>query len=48
MDPFHTPEAEFILERKRFLSLWRMRISLFRMRILVCEVEKLNAHARKR
>ena len=33
-------QAEFILERKRFLSLCRMRISLFRMRILVCEVEK--------
>ena len=31
-----------------FLSLCHMCISLFRMRILVCEVEKWNAHARKR
>ena len=33
-------KAEFILERKCFFIYCRMRISLFRMRILVCEVEK--------
>ena len=41
-DTWNKNKAEFKLERiKRFfLSLCSMRISFFRMRILVCEVEK--------
>ena len=41
-----TLKAEFILKRV-FLSLCRMRVSLFRMRILVCEVEKWKCACEK-